>query len=731
MSNDRKNIKELQKRAAEAHKKASQRVRSVQYQNDTVRVNYKNYQTDAYFETSTGRLVNNIKYGYKSDAKTRIDMAHEAKHASNAHFGIPEVSAEQFYKLRALDEISARITGILAWREDYLKAENKKEFLANIQKMSLSDPSNPDIPFDYFNALVNGKINPESNDPKEFDREMELIAKETFANYAGKLSGYEKEFSIATRGYMNIPNHNFQENNAEYERFAKHYMTISGIDFRKYLDSNYEQQFYIPSQIKNASKDLAAANDADRAQIIADAGLTYDGKISLEQYHILLQHQKIVKSIKYNIDDKFKSSLCNGEYDDIIGNPVEDLYDTFKKRTSHRNMDGSNDMEYFINSCMDLALTNANGKEAADDAEFERRLKEIYTLDGTDIDLRQYISNFSSSDIPYRENAKLQEFLKDPEKYKADHPYKKRFDLILEYHEGEPDWAEATADQRVSEIKSMDIFDAEGDFLKAEREQRELEQEIERLKKEEELKKVEPLYDKKYEVYYLISEDMAIKGNKPQFNNAEIRSTINDDTGEITQVAMLDGQKHGAEITRDKDGNITGYKVYDHGKEIDAANVKLDIREENGMEYICPQINGQKFGAEIVTDINGKTKAAFYEQNGMMIEASLQASIEKTENHISADKDYCKTQVLTDRQNATAQAQKIEDDLQNGSLIFATTPHTKNFEESMRGQIIKNSQDAYSQPDDEQTPTPLRPQENSKAKTPLPYKADWQKDNIR
>ncbi|MBR6356472.1 MAG: hypothetical protein IKR92_06435, partial [Alphaproteobacteria bacterium] len=455
-------------------------------------------------------------------------------------------------------------------------------------------------------------------------------------------------------------------------RFSKHYMTISGIDFRQYLDKDYDREIYVPNKIHTAGAEIAASKDADAAQVMADNTLVYDGKISLEQYHLLLQHQKIAESIKYNINNDTKAALADGsrDYDEDIGVS----YDIFKKISSYGGLGEQNDMDLHIKNGMDLALNRATGNESANDAEFERRLKEIYTLDGTDVDLREHISGFNVTDVPYGESEAIREFRENPEKYKAEHPYERAYTDSWELHEGEPEWAEATADQRVSEVKTMDVFDTEGDFLSAEREQRVLTEEMERLKKEEELKKVEPLYTEKPKVYAPMGDGMMMEVPNPKFDKAEIRTTINEATGETSQVALLDGQKHGAEIMRDKDGNITGYKVYDHGKELDPKDVRLDIQTKDGMTSIQTTKDGKPFGAEIVSDAQGKTKAAFYEQNGVMIEGSEQAKIEKTEVRTAADKVDVATQMKADKQKQTEVMQTLE--TQDAPYIIAAQNNT-------------------------------------------------------
>lgn len=624
---------DLEKRLNEAKKRASQRTTTVKYQNDTIKVTPYNYQTSAYYETSTGRMVRNVTSmtEYKSETALKAEISHEAKHATNAALGLPDVSAEQFYKLAALDEVSAHIVSALTWREKYLSAPNKKQFLDDCLNTNLSTIVSEGIPLAYFEAIRDGEINPESKDPKEFDKEMELIAREEFNNLADKSSSYVKDFKNLTRGYMNRDDKKFQTNDAEFERFAKHYMTISGIDFRKYLPKDATSQIYIPDDIHSASQNLEKTQDADEAQVIASGGLIYNGKISLEQYHKLLQHQEIAHNILYNHrDSKERAALAAG--DRRFDSSIKDTYDVFKGMVKEKD----------IKPSMDLALSRANGNVPDNNEEYERLLKQIYTIPGTNVDLREHIENFDAENLPLKESSAIDEFLKAPEKYKQNHPYERHYQGVLTHHEGEPEWQQADENNKVSDVQTMEAFDGSGDFLAAEREQRALAAELEELKRKEQeqqaLETLEPLYPKKnLTTYAPIGDGIVIQVKNPEFKSAELKTTINDADGSSTEVTLLDGKKHGLEITRDNEGNITGYKVYNHGQEVDTNKhtIELNTKNENGLTAISVTLDGQKFGSEIVKDNTGNNKIAFYEEGGALIQGSKNAVYTRKHEHIN------------------------------------------------------------------------------------------------
>lgn len=672
---------QLKRRMAEAQERSSRRTRNIAYQNDTVKTSLQNYQTNAYYEPSSGRIVRNVtpRTALYSEDDIRIQVSHEAKHAANARLGIPDVSADQFYKLQMLDETSAHIVSVLCWREEYLKAKDKKKFIEDEMKAPLS---NRRCPLEYVEAIAEGKFNPESNDPKEFDREMTLIAQSEFENMSSSFSGYANQFTSLTRGYMNIPGKEFTPDDAEFEKYAGHYMTISGIDFRNYLKPEYLEQIYVPDNIKNSSRSMADNGNADEGQLIADGGMIYDGTVSLEQYHKLLQHKMIANSLLCNYkSSETRAEIANGNSRD---EEVTATYKTFKKLSSYRALDGSNRMELFVNDNMALALSRADGNVPDNDAEFEKKLREIYTIPGTNADLRDHISGFNADDIPLAENEDVKEFLKNPEKYKAEHPYKRSYQGVLEHNEGDTQWAENSEDQKVSDIKSMEIFDSEGDFLKAEREKRELAQELERLKKLEEKKKVQPLTTAPKPLMYRLTDGMKAyfnPGSQQQFGNAELKSVINED-GSSIDAAYLDGQKHGAEITRDKNGNITGIKLYDHGKEMNIDGHQLDVRDEtqtiDGKEVKATQVmlDNKPFGAVVAKDNDGNIKADFYDRNGKLISgkdgADITSSVKYTaaeENKIETEENITAKEPQTGAQNVSEKSVDDVSQVSDGSSM--------------------------------------------------------------
>jgi len=104
------------------------------------------------------------------------------------------------------------------------------------------------------------------------------------------------------------------------------------------------------------------------------------------------------------------------------------------------------------------------------------------------------------------------------------------------------------------------------------------------------------------------------------YQSAEIKRLENFD-GSITESVMIDGKKHGAEITYFGDKIIQSVKLYDHGKEVDLKKHKIEVKQENIEGFNCQYLllDGQKFGMETVSDEKHQNLAVtFYDKGNIM-----------------------------------------------------------------------------------------------------------------
>lgn len=635
-SDREKRKRELEQRLEETGRQMMQKSTSVEFQADTLK---RFRSTQAYYDLQSGRIVRNVFSVHDSDSKIKENISHEAKHAANAKLGIPDVSAEQFYRLWVLDEVSAWTVSALCWREEYLAAEDKEKFLQEAETSPFY--TSAAVPYDYLEAIRQKKVNPASKNPAEFDKEMKLLVGEQFRNMASKNSGYVKDFENGTRLFMNMSGRTFQHNDTEFERFSRYYMTIGGIDFRQYMEDGWQDRIYVPDRIGDAGASLAQGGSADNAQILAVGGLLYDGKVSLEQYHNLLQHKKIAESIFYNLNDRVKQALREGSlsYD----GEISQWYDLFRDLEMHCGL-SSNGMEDFVDANMALAFNGAAADVQANQAEYLNKLKKIYTLPGTNVDLTEHINGFDPAAVPIEKCPAIDEFRSNPEQYRKNHPYRPLVANALEYNQGDVKWQEHSADNRVSEILKMDVLDSGSDFLKAERENREISQELENIRKLEEKEKVEPLTTKPQTLPYKLMDGVKYYFNRPQqYQNVELKSYVNE-RGEKIEMTLVDGKKHGAAVLRDENGNIKEVKAYDNGQEIDLSKHKFGIDEQertiNGKPARATtfMLDGKPFGAVVVETADG-TKADFYDSRGVRMEGAAGAKIRRTEERVESARD--------------------------------------------------------------------------------------------
>ncbi len=363
--------------------------------------------------------------------------------------------------------------------------------------------------------------------------------------------------------------------------------------------------------------------------------------MSLEQYHNLLQHKKIAENVFHNLDDNMKKDLQSGGW--MYDEQISQSYDLFNKLSTYRGMSGNNEMESFLDVNMALALNSGDGKVEENQAAYLKKLKEIYTVPGTDIDLSTHIDGFDPDNVPIKECPAIDEFRRNPDQYRQDHPYQPMLSSALEYNQGDAKWQEHSEENRVSDVLKMDVLDSGSDFLKAERENRAINQELERIKEQEEAEKVEPLTAKPQTRSYRVLDGVKFYLNRPTvFQKAELKSYVNEQ-GEKIEVTMIDGKKHGAAFLRDENGNIKDVKLYDQGKEIDLSKHKINIKDgkhvENGQEVSRTEVtlDGKPFGAVIEKSSAG-TKADFYDSKGVRMEGAPNVKMTRTEEYVYSGK---------------------------------------------------------------------------------------------
>lgn len=167
---------------------------------------------------------------YQSYMASKHIVAHELWHRIamlNAVLEKP-LSATEYRTVQDNFEISASIAQLLSFREDYInEPEEKRQILRELE--------DPKIRM-YVMAAENGIINPFSNDKKDFDFEMEFIAKTVSSFWQNNLSPlYAPKHNEMTEksGRKEFASPVYEKN---FWRDIKVMNTIGGIDFSKYYD---------------------------------------------------------------------------------------------------------------------------------------------------------------------------------------------------------------------------------------------------------------------------------------------------------------------------------------------------------------------------------------------------------------------------------------------------------------------------------------------------------------
>lgn len=183
----------------------------------------------------------------------------------------------------------------------------------------------------------------------------------------------------------------------------------------------------------------------------------------------------------------------------------------------------------------------------------------------------------------------------------------------------------------------VEITDYNSDILKDELGARER---AEQEKQKPRITNVTPLHAPYNEVQeYKQMDGYGIVIKHKSYNDVEIKNDKNTD-GTSTEVTFIDGKKHGAEVTYNSDGSVKEFRLFDHGKEINLNNHKLDIvkqKTEEGMREVI-MLDGKPFGTEKIIDKDGNIYAGFYEKGGMVINAGENSKIlEISTNFMNAD----------------------------------------------------------------------------------------------
>ena len=386
---------------------------------------FHNPYCDAYYDPA----VNTITLSTPRLIDVAPDIAmnyivHEQKHRDDNKLNLSAASMnlEQNYKLDAHKEIGANLCDLLNQRQSYIDNKDKEAFLKKEKSIFFSF---------YFDAIKDGKIDPLSEDPKDFKNEISFIANgmkdmwmESFANsYDGTFTANSKDF-LGKRDFKEL-----QTNDDTYQNGVNTIYTIGGINFFDYLEKDIE--CYNPT-ILQADKMISEKSE-DRDNILnfitkKNISLEYPEvmmsdydppkNLSAEQKFRLIQHKSLVDDVIKNDsqlskkiseevykDSKAKKSTFSTDFtftlDDQPINPIDASFNQASKNMKESPFFKSKLLQYEETLINKSLSTRKDNKKV-----YEKELQGIYTINNTDI--RPFLSNDIEDKIPQTKSVAIQ-----------------------------------------------------------------------------------------------------------------------------------------------------------------------------------------------------------------------------------------------------------------------------------------------------------------------------------
>ena len=575
--------------------------------------------------------INLKDLGIKNVAETVADdllYIHEHQHEIDVEEkGVcsEKVSLNEFYQRNYHMEVGALIAEKLEIRRQFMEATTEEEKEAFFEKFK----NNADNK-EYIDRLRSGVFRTGKGDSKNFLMEMEFI-KNSSMQYRCDPNDSSYKMVVAKNAilYLLQEGGNVKSNPDGFEKEVRDIYNIGGFDF--YSIGNQELYPMKNSGLSVYDKLLENGADANKVAKFMQESIGA-GKISSKAFE-WAEKLDVTGLSREQAEILLQTAIVAQESADIVAERVCVGGDY---KFEFRTLDGDEQTALYLDIKRELWEKNGVLSEEGDVEKFNQLLLEAKNIE---LDCKSWLKNSQSFLSIARNPLKVDEF--NEVKIRASENQGKRVNVdeyftglklplngksvedVLanmrrkeeedrkfweKYYERHPE--EKEVKQRVSDVYHKDIMNLNSPILADElRGKLEVENRVENLRVVKEIEKKPQFGD-----------GIVLEIEVPKFSKAELRKITND-KGESIEVAMIDGQKHGAQIVRDNEGNILSYKLYDHGKEIDLEknDVNLKMATKNGMVYTAVELNGQLFGAEILEDESGKIKASFYEQGGRLM----------------------------------------------------------------------------------------------------------------
>lgn len=635
---------------------------SVTVRNDTVTmVN----NALAYYDATNDAIylkkgeISKADFGLENEgAEGALSMVHERQHQINAHkgVGLANVSLAENYQRNVHNEITALMAEKLEFRRQYKLCQTDDE-----RKELLGRFAQNEQVADYIQAIQSGVINPNGSSRSEFLKEMTFIKDSSIKYRADPLdSAYRNMWMQNTCAFLSAKGNAVRSNPAALKYEVQEMYKIGGFDF----NTVGRQDIYVIENQSVAAADNLLLQGAAPEKVVAflqqgDSAFGLAETLDVSGLNEK-QAEKVLQTafMSQTLADDICCSLALGQDMNFDYNYIA--------------RDNRVKMAMYLDMKADIWRKNHTLTEKGDEVKFNALMKRAQEVN---LDMKGWFDKSAGNLNVVRDPAladelaavkkrvsKFQgqtfnccEHIEHWDEYLPMTQVSKEQVLAMEAAEkaeNEQFWTKyyqshPIPQKRLSDAYQVEIMDLGSDILKDELTWR-----------GEQEANVEALYlDNRLKQYNYVDGSVINFPALSGFRRAEIATTVQED-GMITQVAIVDGQKHGAEIQKNKNGEVVGLKVYNHGQQVElSSDIRLCNEKQDGWNRTYLLWDGQRFGAELVTDPNGNMKAAFFDKGGVLIQAKEESEITKAEKRLdlkaemkgdvqkASSIDYCQTRL--------------------------------------------------------------------------------------
>lgn len=285
----------------------------------------------------------------------------------------------EYYKLCMHDEISANIAALLTTRYQYIHAENKKEFIKKYKCRVFEF---------YYKEVEKGTINPLSSNPKDREKEYKLIANGMQKAWMDRCAkGYMPAIYRMLQRY--VERNGLLEDSRKNYNYVRGYMyKIGGVDFSKYMKHDIvpeDERVLLSDGLKSVKSMSDGGIDIMN---LVNNGYPLLKNIGMTKQTEAFQHLLIAAKLKYSMRNKSVKEIqanpqvVNMHYKQVISRFLRD--ETYKD---------------YIDKFPSISEQRISVK-ITDEKEYDEILRKIYTL--KNIDLRQFIKDFSAEEVPVK-----------------------------------------------------------------------------------------------------------------------------------------------------------------------------------------------------------------------------------------------------------------------------------------------------------------------------------------